>query len=131
MYTLVNDIEHYPSFLPWCHQTQILTQQPEQVTAKVLVKKGMVKQEFVTKNTLSLNERVCMELVEGPFKFLNGEWRFEPKQKGCEVTLYLEFEFANKWLSYSFAPVFNHAAQTMMTCFINRAHKLYGSAHDH
>ena len=29
MYELVNDVESYPSFLPWCHEAKILEKMPD------------------------------------------------------------------------------------------------------
>lgn len=125
MFNLVNDVERYPEFLPWCSSTDILSQSDEHMRAKVNIKKGAIKHAFTTDNILTPGEKIQMRLVDGPFKSLNGFWEFEPLPQGCKVSLHLNFEFSSKLLALSFGPVFNQASQSMLSAFIHRARAVY------
>ena len=129
MYQLVNDIEHYPDFLPWCGGTEVLQQDEKNIVARVDINKAAFRQSFTTKNTLKKDQEIYMELQEGPFKTLSGKWLFFPLQKGmvngCKVELILDWEFANKITSKLLGGVFAPIADKMMDSFINRAHALF------
>ena len=78
MYELVNNINDYPQFLNWCEGASILNQSEDQITASVQINKGGLKQNFSTLNTLKPFRLIEIQLLEGPFEQLSGEWRFEP-----------------------------------------------------
>lgn len=126
LYALVNDVQAYPEFLPWCEKCEILDQSDEGMTAKLTIAKSGIRHAFTTQNTLIPEQSVEMNLVDGPFRSLQGVWTFTPLGNGCEVKLHLEFEFASKMLSVSFGPIFKSAASTMLNAFINQARKQYG-----
>lgn len=126
LYELVNDVGAYPNFLPWCDNCEILSQSASNMQAKVSIAKAGIKHCFTTENTLTPNEAIDMQLLDGPFKSLNGSWRFKPLGKGCQVSLHLQFEFASKLLAYSFGPIFKSAANTMLDAFITQARSQYG-----
>lgn len=127
MYQLVNDIEHYPEFLPWCPSTTVHFRKDNQVQATIDIAKGIVHRSFTTINTLDPNQSVKMALVEGPFKHLQGHWQFKPQAQGLtQIDFYVDFEFNNRLLDIGFAPVFNHITQSMVTAFSNRANEVYG-----
>lgn len=126
MYQLVNDIEHYPEFLPWCPSTTVHFRQEDKIQATLDIAKGIVHRSFTTINSLTPNKMVQMDLVEGPFKFLHGVWEFTSSPEGLtKVDFKVEFEFNNRLLDIGFAPVFQHITQTMVTAFSNRAKELY------
>ena len=68
-----------------------------------------------------------VRLVEGPFKHLNGFWRFDPLgESGCKVSFDLEFEFASRVLSMVVGPVFSQIANSLVDSFLKRAEQVYG-----
>ena len=77
MYMLVNDIESYPNFLPWCTNSTITNYSDNELVASVSISIGKIKKIFVTKNTMQQDSSISMELIEGPFKKLNGQWKFK------------------------------------------------------
>jgi ribosome-associated toxin RatA of RatAB toxin-antitoxin module len=125
MYDLVNDVQNYPDFLPWCSNTEIISQSDKLMQAKVYIQKGNIKHAFVTNNTITPNERIEMQLVNGPFKDLNGHWQFEAMEHGCKVSLYLNFEFSSKLMALGFGPFFKQACESMLNAFIQRARAVY------
>ena len=97
MYQLVNDVQSYPQFLPGCTGSRILESTPGQMTAAVDVSKAGISKTFTTRNQLTSNQSILMNLVDGPFKKLIGGWKFTPlSQEACRIEFHLDFEFTNK-----------------------------------
>lgn len=127
MFKLVNDIESYPSFLPWCRKSVVLKEEANLVTAQLVLAKGGLEKSFTTQNTLTPSSEMVMALVDGPFKHLKGDWRFTPMSEGsCQVSLDLEFAFSNKLIAMMFGPVFQQAANMLVDAFVKRAKEVYG-----
>ncbi len=127
MYDLVNDIEAYPDFLPWCDKVRVIDRDEMSVKAEVGVSKGRIRQSFITQNNLIPGRRIEMNLVEGPFKKLHGVWYFSPRgENGCEVKLEMEFEFAKGLLGFGFNKIFSGIANTLVDAFCQRARQKYG-----
>lgn len=126
MYSLVNDVERYSDFLPWCVSSRILHRDTSSVSASLSFAKGSMQKSFSTKNTLMPPGQIHMTLLEGPFKHLSGMWTFhETASEQCRVALDLEFEFSNRVLAMMFGPMFHKIAQTMVVSFSNQANQVY------
>ena len=127
MYALVSDIIAYPQFLPWCSGTQILSQEGEELSARIDFSVSGVSQSFTTLNRLRSGEEIAMHLVDGPFSTLEGRWWFEPLgDAGCKISLLLEYDFSSKMVSLVVGPVFNKIANTLVDAFQKRALEVYG-----
>jgi ribosome-associated toxin RatA of RatAB toxin-antitoxin module len=127
MYALVNDIEAYPQFLPWCRSTQILSRAEDEVRATIEMVKGGVHKSFTTSNRMQKYKMIDIRLLEGPFKRLEGYWRFEPlRGDASKVALDMEFEFSNQLLRMAIEPVFKQIANSLVDAFCKRAVDLYG-----
>ena len=127
MYALVSDIEAYPQFLPWCRSTQILSRAEDEVRATIEMVKGGVHKSFTTSNRMQKHKMIDIRLLEGPFKRLEGYWRFEPlRVDACKVSLDMEFEFSSALLRKVIEPVFKQIANTLVDAFCQRAVEVYG-----
>lgn len=127
MFQLVDAIEDYPQFLPWCKSSKILSRTEDEVRATLILSGGGFQKSFSTCNRLQHGKMIEIKLLDGPFKHLEGFWLFQPIElNGCEISLDLEFEFAGKLLGLAFAPVFNQVANSLVDAFIKRAHSIYG-----
>ena len=127
MYALVSDILTYPQFLPWCSGTEILSQEGEELSARIGFSVGGVSQSFTTRNRLQSGKEIAMQLVDGPFSQLEGRWRFEPLgDAGCKISLLLEYDFSSKMVGLVVGPVFNKIANTLVDAFQKRAVEVYG-----
>lgn len=127
MFALVDDIDAYPEFLPGCRRTSVLSRSVDEVRATIELSKGGVEKAFTTCNRTQHNKMIEVRLIEGPFKHLNGFWRFDPLgEEGCKVSLDLEFEFANRLLSTVVGPVFSQIANSLVDSFLKRAVAVYG-----
>ena len=128
MYDLVNDIAAYPQFLPWCVASKVLDVSEREISAMLDVRKGMLKYQFSTQNTLTPNAAIDMHLIDGPFKHLEGHWKFDMigDNQGCRVSLEMDFEFSNRLLSTSLGPIFSQITGSMVDAFCQRAQAIYG-----
>ncbi len=127
MFELVNGIEDYPRFLPWCHSSQIMSRTDQEVVATLEVNWKGIHKSFTTRNQLYPVERVVISLVKGPLHRLDGIWTFdELDEHACKISLDLEFEFTGHFIDILFQPVFQHIANTLVDAFIKRATELYG-----
>jgi ribosome-associated toxin RatA of RatAB toxin-antitoxin module len=129
MFALVDDIESYPQFLPWCRSATVLTRGDDEVRASLELAKGAIQKSFTTLNRNQKNKMIEMRLVEGPFRQLEGFWRFNPlgeTQEACKVSLDLEYEFSNGLLAMTVGPVFNQIANKLVDAFSQRAVTVYG-----
>jgi ribosome-associated toxin RatA of RatAB toxin-antitoxin module len=128
MFELVNAIEDYPRFLPWCHSSEIISRTDKEVVARLeVVWKGMHK-SFSTRNLLHPYDKIELNLVEGPLQHLEGIWQFQAlDEQASKVLLDLEFNFAGGFIDRLFQPVFQHIANTLVDAFCKRAVDLYGA----
>ena len=126
MYALVDDVPRYPEFLPWCVKAEVLAQTEATMRARVSVAKGALSYSFTTDNVRRPPESIEMTLVDGPFKRLQGAWRFVDTPLGCKVSLALEFEFANRLLALTLSPLFKAVTGSMVASFRQRAEALHG-----
>ena len=127
MFALVNDIERYPEFLPWCPKSEVHYREKNQVKATLYIAKGIVHRSFTTINTLTEPEKVEIHLDDGPFKHLSGFWEFKTTDALTHSDFYINFEFNNRLLDMGFAPIFKQITQTMVSSFTQRAHDIYGN----
>ncbi|KQN54841.1 type II toxin-antitoxin system RatA family toxin [Erwinia sp. E602] len=128
MYRLVNDVDSYPAFLPGCTGSRVLESSPQQMTASVDVSKAGISKTFVTRNTLTDNQSIQMQLVDGPFRKLSGGWRFTPlSDEACKVELNLDFEFTNMLVELAFGRIFKELASSMVQAFTQRAKEVYSA----
>jgi len=127
MYALVNDIESYPDFLPWCTSAEVHNRSEIHLLATVGIAAGKVRQKFTTENTMRPGHFIHMQLVEGPFKFLRGEWTFQNISEGTSViSLSIDFEFKSKILKLALSGTFNRIMDSMVDSFSKRAREIYG-----
>ena len=127
MYALVNDVEAYPQFLPWCRSTRVLEASGSHMHAQIEMALAGLTRSFTTRNTLSPPERIDLDLVDGPFRHLEGHWRFEAlTSTACKVHLDLSFEVANALFSMALSPAFEKICSSLVDAFSRRARQVYG-----
>ncbi len=127
MFGLVNDVESYPEFLPWCRDAEVRPVEEGVLEATLEFARSGLHRRFTTRNTLEYQREIRMELVNGPFRELSGRWHFHPLGSGgSKVALDLRFEFASRLLEAVFAPVFAEVMNSLVDAFVARAHELHG-----
>jgi len=126
MFALVNDVQSYPEFLPWCEQTQLLREAGNELDASITLKKGAIRKTFSTRNYNQPGRQIQVTLLDGPFRHLDGYWRFEDlADGGSRVQLYMQFEFANRLLEYAIGPIFREIVKSLVNAFKRRAFSIY------
>lgn len=127
MFELVNAVEDYPRFLPWCHQSRIISRTEEEIIAELNINWKGVHKSFTTRNRLFPYERIEISLVNGPLHKLDGIWLFQAlDEQACKIILDLEFEFTGHFVDKLFQPVFQYIANSLVDAFCKRAIELYG-----
>ncbi|MGH1460677.1 MAG: type II toxin-antitoxin system RatA family toxin [Neptuniibacter sp.] len=126
MFDLINDVERYPEFLPWCAKTEVVSRTDEELVATLYLSKGGLKYSFTTRNKLTRPTQMTLELEEGPFSTLAGIWDFKIlSDEASKVSLNLQFEFSGKIASFAMSKVFNQVATTLVDAFVTRADQIY------
>ncbi len=127
MYDLVEDVESYPEFLPWCAGSRILSRKENVVEAELQISKGGFSKNFATRNILDPGGKITISLLNGPFSYLEGVWNFMPlREDASKISLDLEFEMSGKIASLAFGAVFHQICNTMVSAFTQRAKQVYG-----
>ncbi|MBL8519919.1 MAG: type II toxin-antitoxin system RatA family toxin [Betaproteobacteria bacterium] len=122
VFALVDAVEHYPEFLPWCRAARVSQRDDDTTCATLDIDYRGIRQSFTTENTRSGHGSMTMRLVEGPFRRLDGRWTFTALgDAGCRVALSLDFEVASGPLGNLLTPVLSHIAETLFDRFVARA----------
>ena len=126
MFELVDRVDLYPQFLPWCGGARVLEDHPDGKTARLDIDYHGVKAHFTTANVNRAPESIVITLKDGPFRHLHGEWRFHAlAPDACRIELELAYEFATPLLGRVVGPVFGHIAGTFIDAFVRRAEAVY------
>jgi ribosome-associated toxin RatA of RatAB toxin-antitoxin module len=127
MYTLVDHVERYPEFLPWCGGTQLEHRDGQVTRATIIIDYRGVRQTFKTENWTQPPELIQIRLVSGPFRRLDGTWKFTPlAESACRIDFRLHYEFSSHLLEKLVGPVFQLIANSFVDAFLRRAEKVYG-----
>lgn len=128
MFSLVDAVEDYPKFLPWCGGTTLLHRDQDTTRATILINYHGIRHSFTTENVKHAPAEMLIQLVEGPFRKLDGSWRFiDLAGRGCKIEFRLHYEFAGRLLDRLIGPVFHHIAGTLVEAFVKRAGQIYGN----
>ena len=127
MFDLVDDVEHYPRFLPWCSQTRVEFRDERKTVATLYINYLHVKSHFTTENEKEIPLAMTIKLVDGPFRRLEGFWRFKPlAETACKIEFRLCYEFSSKMFEKVIGPVFGKIANTFVDAFVRRADEVHG-----
>ena len=129
IFDLINNVENYDKFLPWCTDSNILSDDGNVMIAEIAIDKNLVNWKFKTENSYKQNKIIELKLVEGPFNKLDGYWKFSKIDKhNTSVKLYLEYEFDNKIVELSIKPIFSSIMSSILDSFISEAFKIKSDA---
>lgn len=121
LFALINDIESYPQFLPWCTHARVESRTPREIVATIGVRQGTLHGEFTTRNTLDPDRGVQMRLIDGPFRLLEGQWLLTPVEAGCRVDLTMRFAFKHALTGLVFERKFAETVGSLVDAFVARA----------
>lgn len=134
MFALVTDVARYPEFLPWCDRASVLSQHGDDMTAEIGMALGGFHKSFSTRNQHVPGRQVKLQLIDGPFKHLDGTWDFHPltdpntqaPQRACRIELTLNYSF-DSMFGALVGPVFDKIASTLVDAFVKRAEQVYAA----
>ena len=127
LFDLVAEVEAYPEFLPWCLGIRVRKREENVITADMAVGFKIFRESFTSRVTLQRPGRIDVAYTQGPFKYLNNHWLFEPDGNGgCVLDFYVDFEFKSRIFQAAIGAVFNEAVKMMISAFEKRADALYG-----
>lgn len=128
MFDLVVDVERYCEFLPWVSGAQVHEKDDDQLVASITMERAGMRQSFTTRNRMTRPDWMSLELVDGPFKLLQGMWTFTPiGTAGTKVVLEMKFEFANPVASMLFGRAFEHSVGELIDAFVARAKSTFAA----
>ena len=129
LFDLVADIERYPEFLPWCLGARVTRRDGNVIHADLIIGFRMIRERFKSRVTLDRPAlRIDVAYLDGPFKYLNNHWIFEPMPGGqTRLDFFVDFEFRSALLSRLIGVLFNEAVRRMVAAFETRARQLYGA----
>lgn len=126
MFELVDRVEDYPRFLPWCGGTELIHRDAGRTVARLHINYHGIKADFSTENDKEAPLRMTLRLRHGPFDHLDGGWLFKPLgETACKVEFHLHYAFASRLLEKALGPVFHHIANTFVDSFVRRAEEVY------
>ena len=127
MFALVEQVEKYPEFLPWCGEVKVAERSETNLIATLAINFHGIKQSFTTKNINQPPHSMQMNLVDGPFRQLTGGWKFtELRPDACKIEFDMQYEFSSMILAQIVGPVFGMIANSMVDSFCKRAEVVYG-----
>lgn len=126
MYELINAVELYPEFLPWCHASEVHARSAEALSATLHLAKGPIRHQIRTMNSMIPARKIAMQYVAGPFKTCHGSWEFVAEGDACRVIFNMEYQFNNKMQQMLIEPVFQPIANALIDAFCERAEQIYG-----
>lgn len=122
LYALVERVEDYPRFLPWCTGATVHERSADRTLATIDVGMAGVKQSFTTENLNRAGESIDMRLVRGPFRQFRARWTFTPLgEAASRIEFVMEYEFSGVLIARVLEPVFRKIADTMVDAFTRRA----------
>jgi coenzyme Q-binding protein COQ10 len=126
MYELVADVAQYPKFLPWCVGARIRSKTETEIVCDLTIGFGPFRESFTSRVALERPGLVQVRYENGPFKYLNNQWRFLDDPAGCKVDFWVDFEFRSRILQVAIGAVFQEAVRRMVAAFLIRARTIYG-----
>lgn len=129
MFALVDAVEEYPTFLPWCGGASVTPVNEAVTHATIMIDYHHIKHSFTTENVRKPGELITMTLLDGPFQNLDGHWRFIPlAENACKIEFRLHYTFSHFILEKLVGPVFFMIANSFVEAFIQRAEEVYGES---
>jgi ribosome-associated toxin RatA of RatAB toxin-antitoxin module len=128
MFELVDRVEDYPIFLPWCGGTELKSRDDTRTVATIHIAYMGIRHSFTTANDKVRPREMRIRLQDGPFTELEGDWAFLPLgDEACKVEFRLQYAFSSHLLETVLAPVFGHITNTFVDAFVRRADEVYAT----
>jgi len=125
IFNLINNIEEYPKFLPWCKKTEVTKESENSQIGKIFISKSFINWSFSTKNIIVRNKSISLSLIDGPFDQLDGSWNFKKiDDNNTLVSLEINYKFKNSLIELSIEPIFTTIMNSILESFVDQAFKI-------
>jgi ribosome-associated toxin RatA of RatAB toxin-antitoxin module len=125
IFNLINNIEEYPKFLPWCKKTEVTKESENSQIGKIFISKSFINWSFSTKNIIVRNKSISLSLIDGPFDNLDGSWNFKKiDDNNTHVSLEINYKFKNSLIELSIEPIFTTIMNSILKSFVDQAFKI-------
>jgi ribosome-associated toxin RatA of RatAB toxin-antitoxin module len=125
IFNLINNIEEYPKFLPWCKKTEVTKESENSQIGKIFISKSFINWSFSTKNIIVRNKSISLSLIDGPFDQLDGSWNFKKiDDNNTLVSLEINYKFKNSLIELSIEPIFTTIMNSILESFVEQAFKI-------
>ncbi len=125
IFNLINNIEEYPKFLPWCKKTEVTKESENSQIGKIFISKSFINWSFSTKNIIVRNKSISLSLIDGPFDNLDGSWNFKKiDDNNTHVSLEINYKFKNSLIELSIEPIFTTIMNSILESFVDQAFKI-------
>ena len=125
IFNLINNIEEYPKFLPWCKKTEVTKESENLQIGKIFISKSFINWSFSTKNIIDRNKSISLSLIDGPFDQLDGSWNFKKiDDNNTLVSLEINYKFKNSLIELSIEPIFTTIMNSILESFVDQAFKI-------
>ena len=127
LFDLVADVARYDEFLPWVVAVRIRSSSEQETIADLVVGFNAFKERFTSRVVKHRPDRICVDYVEGPLKYLHNEWQFSRAGNGgTDLSFSVDFAFKSRLFETLAGSMFDRALRRMTGAFEQRAAALYG-----
>jgi len=127
LFTLVADVKRYAEFLPWVVAVRVRSSTETETIADLVVGFNAFKERFASRVTKQAPDKITVDYIEGPLKYLKNEWRFEAAPDGGTIVHFsVDFAFKSRIFEAIAGQMFDRALRRMTGAFETRAAELYG-----
>jgi len=127
LFELVADVARYDEFLPWVVAVRVRSSSEEETLADLVVGFSAFKERFTSRVRKERPERIVVDYIEGPLKYLHNEWLFERSADGgTNLHFSVDFAFRSRLFEALAGQMFDRALRRMTGAFERRAAALYG-----
>jgi coenzyme Q-binding protein COQ10 len=127
LFDLVADVDKYPQFLPWCVAAKVRSRTDTEQVVDLTIGFGPFRESFTSRVVMDRPGLIKVRYENGPFRYLNNQWKFQPNPRGCKVDFFVDFEFRSRLLQAAIGVVFTEAVRRMVNAFLKRANDVYGA----
>ena len=124
VFNIVNRVDLYKNFVPYCVDSIIISEENDQMKARLDFNLKGLKTTFTTQNIIKNNKIIQMKLVDGPFKYLDGEWKFTEIDNKTLIELSINYEVKSKILDYTISRSLEKIMDYLVKAFVSESKKL-------
>ena len=118
VFDVLNDVEEYQSFIPFCIDSRIIEENDDEIKASLRLSFMGTNTQFISNNKYKSNEFIEMNLVEGPFSFFKATWIFKRiHNEETQLTFKMSYTILNPMIDLLFSKNIDVVGQRIIEAF--------------